>query len=459
MFVIARNSTFTYKGKPVKVQRVAEDLGVRYVLEGSVQKSGSRVRVTVQLIDATEGHHLWAGRYDRDLKDLFALQDEITLKILTALQVKLTHGEEAHMAGTTDNLEAWASLVRALNLFERFTKEDNTKARELFERAVELDPDYAAAWTMLAWTHWIDASYGFSQSRPKSFERAVELAQKALVLDDRDPDVHALLGGIHLFKGRHKGAIAEGRKAIALRPNDACNLALLAQTLSYAGRAEEGIALMKRAMRLNPYYREWYLGILAQCYRVAGHHEEAVTTYREFLDRSREAGGNTLLAHLGLASAYVRLGREDEARAHAAEVLRMDPDFSLEWVRQATFFKDPALLQEELNALRKAGLPDEPPLPLPEKPSIAVLPFVNMSGDPKQEYFSDGMAEEIITALSKVPHLFVIARNSTFTYKGKSVKIQRVGRELGVRYVLEGSVRKSRDRVRITCGRSATKGT
>jgi adenylate cyclase len=356
MFVIARNSTFTYKGRPVKVQKVAEDLGVQYVLEGSVQKSGSRVRVTAQLIDATKGHHLWADRYDRELKDVFALQDEITLKILTAMQVKLTHGQEACMHETTDNLEAWGHFVRAIGLFQRFTKEDNAKARDLFERAVTLDPEYSAAWTMLAWTHWIDASYGFSRSRAESFKRAVELAQKAVKLDDTNPDVHALLGGIHLFQMQHKQAIAEGKKAIALRPNDACNLALLAQTLSYTGRSEEAIALMQRAMRLNPYYPEWYLGILAQSYRVAGRYEEAIATYNEFLERSRQAGGNTLLAHLGLASTYMRVGKEDEARDHATEVLKIDPDFSLEWVRKATFFKDPALIEEDLDALRKAGL-------------------------------------------------------------------------------------------------------
>jgi len=356
MFVIARNSTFTYKGKPVKVQRVAEDLGVQYVLEGSLQKSGSRVRVTAQLIDATKGHHLWADRYDRELKDLFVLQDEITLKILTALQVKLTHGQEACMHETTDNLEAWGHFVKAIGLFQRFTKEDNAKARDLFERAITLDPEYSAAWTMLAWTHWIDASYGFSRSRAESFKRAVELAQKAVKLDDTNPDVHSLLGGIHLFQMQHKQAIAEGKKAIALNPNNACNLALLAQTLSYTGRSVEAIALMERAMRLNPYYPEWYLGILAQSYRVAGRYEEAIATYEEFLERSRETGGSTLLTHLGLASTYIRVGKEDEARDHATEVLKIDPDFSLEWVRKATFFKDHAVLEEDLDALRKAGL-------------------------------------------------------------------------------------------------------
>jgi adenylate cyclase len=356
MFVIARNSTFTYKGKAVKVQRVAEDLGVQYVLEGSVQKSGSRVRVTAQLIDAIKGHHLWADRYDRDLQDIFALQDEITLKILTALQVKLTHGQEAQMQGSTDNLEAWGHFVRGIDFFERFTKEDNAKAQELFEGAVELDSKYAAAWTMLGWTHWIDASYGFSQSPKESFEQAVKLAQKALELDKANPDVHSLLGGVHLFQGQHDQAISEGKKAVALRPNDACNLALLAQTLSYSGRSDEAIELMKRAMRLNPHYPEWYLGILGQSYRVAGQYERAISTYNELLERRRKSGGTTVQPLLGLTLAYMTIGKEDEARNHAAEVLGIDPTFSLEWVRQATFFKDQAILEEDLAALRKAGL-------------------------------------------------------------------------------------------------------
>jgi len=356
MFVIARNSTFTYKGKAVKVQKVAEDLGVQYVLEGSVQKSGSRVRVTAQLIDAIKGHHLWADRYDRDLQDVFALQDEITLKILTALQVKLTHGQEAQMHESTDNLEAWRHFVRAIDFFERFTKEDNTKAQEFFKRAVELDSKYAAAWTMLGWTYWIDASYGFSESPKECFKQAVTIAQKALELDKANPDVHSLLGGIHLYQGQHEQAVSEGKKAIALRPNDACNLALLAQTLSYSGRSEEAIRLMERAMRLNPYYPEWYLGILGQSYRVAGRYEQAIATYNELLERRRKTGGTTIQSHLGLTLTYMKIGKEDEARDHVAELLRIDPTFSLEWVRQATFFKDQALAEEDLAALRKAGL-------------------------------------------------------------------------------------------------------
>ena len=192
MFVIASNSTFTYKGKPVKVQQVSEELGVRYVLEGSTQKIGNRLRITAQLIDATKGHHLWSEKYDRDMKDLFALQDEITHKIIVELQVKLTEGEQARVSHkSTANLEAWSYAVRGLKLFERVSKENNAKAMELFELAVELDPGYVWAWVRLAWTHVVAAKPGWSQSPSESFKKAVEISQKALVLDKSDSDVRA----------------------------------------------------------------------------------------------------------------------------------------------------------------------------------------------------------------------------------------------------------------------------
>ena len=165
-----------------------------------------------------------------------------------------------------------------------------------------------------------------------------------------------MIGGIHLFQGQHELAISEGKKSIALRPNDACNLALLAQTLSFSGRSDEAIGLMERAMRLNPYYPEWYLGVLGQSYRVAGRYEQAIATYNELLERRQKTGGTTLQPHLGLTLTYMKIGREDDARDHSAELLRIDPTFSIDWVRQATFFKDQELLEEDLAALRKAGL-------------------------------------------------------------------------------------------------------
>jgi adenylate cyclase len=450
VFVIARNSVFTYKGKPVKVSQVSEELGVRYVLEGSVQRSNGRLRITAQLIDATKGHHLWAERFDQDLKNIFTLQDEVTLKILSALRVKFTHDEHARVQETTDNLEAWGYFVRGLSNFQSFTDDNNKKARMQFEQAVRIDPGYSYAWAMLGWTHLIDVTYGFSASRAKSIREAFEIAQKAMNLDDKQPDVHALLGGIYLYQRQYENAIAEGERAVALGPNIACNQAILAQTMLFSGRFEDAIKLVGKAIRLNPYYPAWYLEPLAMAYGMIGQHDKAITAYTKLLIRRRKDRGNVITPLLGLTINCMLIGQEDEAKAFAEEIMEINPSFSLEWLQKVTNFKDPLYLNKPLDALRKAGLPETPPLPLPNKPSIAVLPFTNMSDDPKQEYFSDGITEEIITALSKTPKLFVIARNSTFTYKGKPTKVQQVGRELGVKYVLEGSVRKAGDKVRVT---------
>ena len=454
MFVIARNSTFTYKGKPVKVQQVSEELGVRYVLEGSAQKTGNRVRITAQLIDATTGHHLWSEKYDREFRDLFDLQDEITHKIIVELQVKLTEGEQARVSHkSTTNLEAWSYAVRGLKLFERASKENNAKAMELLERAVELDPGYVWAWVRLAWTHLVAShARGWSHSPSESFKTAVEISQKVSALDESDSDVRALLGNVCLRQKRYEQAITEGEKSLALSPTNAQAHVLLAVSMNEVGRFDDAIELVKRAMRLHPYYPAYYLSWLGGAYRMTGRYEDALTAYSQLLDRSRKGEYPIIGAHLFLAEVYIELGREEEAQTRAVEVLRIAPKFSLEVVSKISTYryKDPAHLERRLNTLRKAGLPETPPLPLPDKPSIAVLPFTNMSGAPEQEYFSDGITEEIITGLSKVPHLFVIARNSTFTYKGKPAKVQQVGRELGVRYVLEGSVRKAGDRVRVT---------
>jgi adenylate cyclase len=447
LFVIARNSTFTYKGKPVKVQKVSEDLGVRYVLEGSVRTAGDRVRITAQLIDAIKGHHLWAERYDRDMKDIFALQDEITLKILMALQVKLTEGEQRVLLGKgTDNLDAYLKLLQSSEHAVRFTKEDNVLARQLAEEAIALDPGYAMAYLRLSATHLMDLLYGSSKSPRESLRLAEELVQKALALDASLAEAHAFLGRIYLTKRQHEKAIAEGERSLAMAPNSAFIHAALAFTLRHSGRPEEAIALFKKAIRLNPITPPWYLWGLGLSYFMLAHFDEAIAEFRKALNRAPDSQ----FSHMVLAATYSELGREEEARAAAAEVLRIDPTFSLEQWAKTHMYKNQADLDRFVEALRKAGLPETPPLPLPDKPSIAVLAFTNMSGDPEQEYFCDGITEQIITGLSTTPKLFVIARNSTFTYKGKAVKVQQVAEELGVRYVLEGSVQKAKDKVRIS---------
>jgi adenylate cyclase len=444
LFVIARNSTFRYKGKPAKAQQVAEELGVRYVLEGSVRKAEDRVRITAQLIDALKGYHVWAERYDRPLKDIFAVQDEITFEILAALQVQLTGGEKARLMGKgTDSLEAYQKCLQALEQYQRFSREGNILARQLAEEALALDPDYPTAVRLLGWTHFSDARYGWSRSRADSFKRAGELAQKALELDDEQASAHSLLSMIYLFRRQYEKAIAEGERAVSISPNGAHNNAILGIVLNYTGRSGEAIEFIKKAMRLSPIYPAWFLHRLGMAYRLTGQYDEAIKTLNRFRDRNPEH----IFSYTELTLVYIHLGRYEEAEVLVTELLQKHPKFSLDRYEKTRFFKDHRELDRELDALRRAGLPQHPPLALPDKPSIAVLPFVNMSGDPKQEYFSDGITEGIITALSKTPKLFVIARNSTFTYKGKPVKVRQMGRELGVRYVLEGSVQRYVDYV------------
>jgi adenylate cyclase len=365
--------------------------------------------------------------------------------------VKLTEGEQARLfAKGTDNVEAWALGKKAWKLSVKYSRENMAKARELLERARKLDPNYSFLWAVQAQTHFVDARAGFSKSRAESYKRALESAKKALILDEDDPMAHSLLGTIYLLQRQHDKAIAEGERAIALNPNYADGYAILSQIMRYSGRFDEALTLIEKGIRLYPNPRIFYPWNLGYTYVMLGRYEQAIPIFEQILERCRKGECPLWYGRVGLIISYVELGREEEARAETEEFLRLSPSNSLEAQSRTRPYKDPVHMERFLSALRKAGIPEKPPLPLPDKPSIAVLPFVNISGDPEQEYFSDGLTEEIISALSKVPKLFVIARNSTFTYKGKPVKVQQVSKELGVRYVLEGSVRKAGDRVRIT---------
>jgi adenylate cyclase len=357
MFVIARNSSFTYKKRPVKVQQVAEDLGVWYVLEGSIQKSGDRLRVTAQLIDALNGHHLWSEKYDRNMDDLFDLQDEITKKIVVSLQVELTHGEQARAyAKSTDNLEAWSYGVKGNCLLDKFNKEDNVKARALLEAAIKLDPGYVLAYVWLGATHALDANWGWSDSPADSMKRAQELTQKALTLDDKSASVHILLALICLFQRQHDKAIAEGKQAISLDPNFSIGHAHLAQIMFFAGRFSEVIKLIKKAMRLSPYYPAFYLNYLGRSYAFMGRHVEAIATCKQLYDRSLRGEYLSDWGLLYLAKVYAEFGREDEARILMAQALKINPGLSLEYFKQGQPFKNPAHMQRELEILARAGL-------------------------------------------------------------------------------------------------------
>jgi len=447
LLVIARNSTFTYKGKPVKVQQVAEELGVQYVLEGSVRKAGDKIRITAQLVDAINGHHLWAKKYDRNIDDIFAVQDEITKEIITAMQVKLTEGEQARaVARGTNNLEAYLKCLQAHEYMHQINPESNALGKRLAEEAIALDPDYAWAYYVLGRGHMLDVWVKVSKSPKESIGKAIGLVQKAIALDDTNVDAQSQLAFLYSMTRQYDKSIVQAEKALALNPNSAFAHFFVGKTLFFAGRSEESIPEYKKAIRLNPIPPSNHFWSLGLSYAYTGQYEEAI----KWCEKAVNQQPNDLLARIMMTAVYSLAGRDEEAQVQAAEVLRIQPKFSVKGFEKKVTYKRKVDRDRFLTALRKAGIPEEPPLALPDKPSIAVLAFDNMSADPEQEYLADGISEHIIFALSKISKLFVIARHSSFTYKGKPVKVKQVGRELGVRYVLEGSVQKSGDRLRVT---------
>ena len=355
VFVIARNSAFEYKGKQIDVKKVAKNLGVRYVLEGSIQKLGEKIRVTAQLIDATSGLHISSEKYDRDMKNFFPVLDNITRNICVALQIKLTQGEQARIFHRdTKNLEAWALASKSFDVIQRFTEEDTARAKELAEKAVELDPQYGFAWSLLAWTYFHEA--GWSESPDECLKKAVELNQKALKLNKDLWCATAMVGSIYMWQRQYEHAIEMGRKAIELGPNIAISYAALAATLNYAGKFDEALTIGEKAIRLHPFCTLWYLDTLAMTYRMVGRYQDALGLYRKILTRAQEQPYFLVPAHIGLAEVYVETGRLEEARSNAKEVLRIAPKFSLaNWIKTQPF-KDPKHLEQRLTALRKAGL-------------------------------------------------------------------------------------------------------
>ncbi|MEE8594069.1 MAG: adenylate/guanylate cyclase domain-containing protein, partial [Candidatus Bipolaricaulota bacterium] len=310
LLVIARNSSFTYKDRTVKAQDVGKELGVSYVLEGSVRKSSDRVRITAQLIDAGNGFHLWAERYDRTLAEVFAVQDDVTRKIVSALSVKLAVQEEEQLArGSTGNFEAYDLLLRGQQYERRRTKEDNALARDTYRRAIELDPRFARAYGAVAISLVFDYRRGWTDSPGQVLDRALELAQKAVTLDRSSPQVYWALGYVYLYKKRYEEALMALEHAVTLAPNYADGYGLLAFINNYLGRSEEAIRLIQKGMQLNPYYTFEYPYNLGLAYYWSGRYSEAVKPLQEAIERNESA----LMPHLFLAASFIRLGQQDDA--------------------------------------------------------------------------------------------------------------------------------------------------
>jgi adenylate cyclase len=354
LFVTARHAVFQYKGRTAPPRQVAKDLGVRYVLEGSVRRGAHRIRINAQLIDATTGFHLWAQRYDRDFADIFDLQDEITHTIVTALKVHLTPRERANIERRyTENLEAYDLFLQAREGFWRRTREGAAQARTTLERAIALDPKFAAAYALLAEICRSEWWYGWRDDE-NALDRALELARRGVALDDSLPFAHMFLGWIHLWRKEHEQAIAEAKRCLALDPNNAEGHVRLGHILDHAGRPAEGIPFIEKAMRLDPHYPSLYLFWLGHAFHSLERYEEAIVAYQRTISRSPDF---FYVRHF-LAAVYAQLGRMEEARAEVAEALRMDPGFSGLRVAQRLPLKDPAALARLVDGLRKAGLPE-----------------------------------------------------------------------------------------------------
>jgi adenylate cyclase len=354
LFVIARNSAFTYKGKPVKVQKVAEELGIQYVLEGSVQRSGDKVRITAQFVDALNGRHLWAAHYDREMKDLFQLTDEVSAKVLQSVYLKLTGGGEGRVSrlkGPKDT-EAFLRFLELIQSMRGLNPKDNARAKRLAEELTAMDPNWSMGPSMLARAHYMDVVLGVSDSPKESLAKALELAQKAVAMDELNPTNYDTLGYVLSLMGEHERALAEFEKASTLCPSCSDPYMYIGYIQYCMDETEKAIAALQTALRLNPYPPTYYYAHLGNAYRHVGRYEEAIPAYKKAIQISP----NFQMAYVGLVTSYSLLGREEEARLAAQEVLRVNPKFSVEVWAKAMPYRNREKLVRFAEALRKAGL-------------------------------------------------------------------------------------------------------
>jgi adenylate cyclase len=352
--VIARNSTFVYKGRSVDVREAAKQLGVRYVLEGSARKSGNRIRITAQLIDAQDGAHLWAERYDRAMDDIFAIQDEITLVLATEMQVKLTEGEQARLQyTTTTNVEAWTCWVQGMSHHRKaVTKEESGQARFFWEKALALDPVSAALNAKLGFLHSLDARFGWWDDREIAIEKARSYADRALEIDPGNADAYTASSLILLFQRLHDEAVAAARKAVKLAPGAADTAELASHVLAASGYPNDAVELSEKAMTLSPNYPAVYLGTLGNAYRLSGRPEQAIAAFQAYHARNPGFGLTDIVI------IYQQTDQPEKARRTAEQLLVARPNFTIAaWLETQFSRRDVAQVKADTVALRAAGLP------------------------------------------------------------------------------------------------------
>ena len=401
LFVIGRNSSFTYKGRAVDIKQIGRELGVRYVLEGSVRKSGNRVRITGQLVEAATGVHLWAERYDRDLTDIFAVQDEITESVALAIEPAMAQAERLRVSRKPpESLVAWEAYHRGLWHFLKQEPSENDQAKIFFQRAIDLDPGFAGGFYGLALTHLWDCWVYVSRPAEDCVSVALPLAQRALKLDDADPMAHFVISCALMMKGDVDEAVPFAQQAVNLNPNNAWAVGFLGGLSNLVDYLGDGQAGLRKAMRISPH--DPMLWTWTQWSAIGRYFARDYSAALETSERVIRLRPDHPIGYCWKAAALAQLDRIEEAKKALQRAIEISPA-NVELYRHipARFRQRSADYARFLDGLRKAGLPDEPSLTLPGKPSIAVLPFQNMSGDPEQEYFADGMVEDIITALSR----------------------------------------------------------
>ncbi len=448
LFVPARYSTLQYKETGIDIAEVTAQLGVGHLLEGSVQVSGDQLRITMQLIEARSGGHIWTERYDRPIEDIFAIQDEIALEVATAMQINLLGGgRDLKWRGGTKNLEAWALSQEGAKNILKYSEEANDRARELLERAVAIDPNYALAWGRLAWVHWHAYEYGWD-TEPSVLARCKEYTDKVLALAPDHAYGYRLLRAIASTEGDHGAAMKWGKKAIDLAPNSPDPRADMAWVYIRAGEYDQALKSVEEAMRLSPAYPAWYIDTKATAISLLGDWNQAADLFAEYYGRAPDDFARYFNFSIVLANA----NRLDDLKAEIARASGKHPDYSIETIRdfarEKLWFYETTIVENALDELRSLGVPEHPPRADADKPSIAVLPFENLSGDPEQDYFAKGIAEELITTLSRFSDIRVAARGRSLEMAENDPVV--VARELKVGFVLGGSVRRSGDTIRIS---------